>query len=259
MILSGSTPASLPIAMLALSVLALLIGPGCASTTIDTEGPVELRPLPQPVEILVYDFAFRKDQVSPESALGARLYDLVESESKDERQDKVGSDVAKKLSETIVAGLQSIGLKAQRVPHGSDVTAVPAIGILKIEGQFMDVDAGNRLRRVAIGLGIGKSKLATNVQIFDAMPEGDILVQSFSTTARSDLKPGAVEMIPAGGIATGVNAGAGVALEVADISTLHGDAKRTGKLIVRHLAALAYQRGWITYEQATAAHADISE
>ena len=244
---------------MALLASALLIGPGCASTTIDTEGPVELRPLPQPVEILVYDFAFRKDQVSPESALGARLYDMVENESKDERRDEVGNDVAKKLSETIVEGLQSIGLRAQRVPHGSDVTSMPATGILKLEGQFMDVDAGNRLRRIVIGLGIGKSRLATNVQIFDSMPEGDILVQSFSTTARSDLKPGAAEMIPAGGIATGVNAGAGVALEIANVPTLHGDAKRTGKLIVRHLAGLAYQRGWITYEQATAAHADVSE
>lgn len=266
MILRRPTSASSSIKTLFLSLFpfafaaaSVLIGPGCASTKIETEGPVELRPLPQPTEILVYDFAFRKDQVSPESAIGARLYDLVESESTDERRDEVGYDVAKKLSETIVAGLQAIGLTAQRVPHGSAVTSMPETGIVRIEGQFMDVDAGNRLRRIAIGLGVGASSLATNVQIFDSVPEGDILVQSFSTTARSGRKPGAAVMIPAGGVGAGVSTGVGVALEVADIPTVHGDAKRTGKLIVRRLATLAYQRGWITYEQATAAHADITE
>lgn len=255
---SGSNPtASNPvIEVLAVALLALFVVSGCASTTIDSQGEVSLRPLPKPVGILVYDFAFRKDQVSPEAALGARLFDMAEGEQLTDRQQKLGAAVAEELSMAIVDGLNRAGLKAQRVPQGSAPGAIPAAGVLKIEGQFVDIDAGNRARRIVIGLGVGKSQLATAVQLFDAQPDGDVMAQTFTTTARSDLKPGALVMAAAGPVAAGVSAATGALHE--HKATVKADAQRTGNLIVSHLVTLAYQRGWVSYEDAQQVHADIS-
>lgn len=255
---SGSDPAaSNPvIEALAAALLALFIVPGCASTKIDSQGEVTLRPLPKPVGILVYDFAFRKDQVSPESALGARLYDMAEGEQLTDRQQKLGAAVAEELSKTIVDGLARAGLQAQRIPQGSAPASIPAAGVLKIEGQFVDIDAGNRARRIVIGLGVGKSQLATAVQLFDSQPDGDVMAQTFTTTARSDLKPGALVMAAAGPIGAGVGAATGALHE--HKATVKADARRTGNLIVSHLVTLAYQRGWVSYEAAQQVHADVS-
>jgi hypothetical protein len=237
-------------------LFALICAQGCASTKIDSEGELSLRPLPRPVGILVYDFAFRKDQVSPEAALGARLFDMAQGEELTDRQQKLGEAVAQALSETIVSGLNSAGLTAQRVPRGQAPTSIPASGVLKLEGQFVDIDAGNRARRIAIGLGVGKSQLATAVQLFDSTPDGDLMAQGFSTTARSDLKPGALVMAAAGPVGGGVGGATGVRHE--NKATVQADARRTGNLIVSHLITIAYQRGWVSYDDAKKAHADIA-
>lgn len=240
-------------AFVACLVLATLVG--CA-TRITQEGPVRKGYLPPPNRIVVHDFAYQLDQITPESAIGARLYALAEHEPQDERSRQLGEAVATELSKAIVSGLREIGFEAVRAPHGSGLPMDAGPGDLEIEGQFLRIDEGNRLRRVLVGLGMGKSNVATQVQIYDSSPSGLVLVQSFSTYARSIVKPGAAPMAAAGPIGAGVAATTGLAMETVD--TARSDASRTGGLIVRHLAELAYQRGWIDAEQARKVHVDVN-
>lgn len=221
---------------------------GCASAKVTSEESIEIEPFGAPLEVLVHDFAYRTDQVSPEAALGARLYDMIEHADADANADALGREAADALSDSIVAGLQKLGLQARRVSADEPALQVSPQGVVRIEGQFIDVDAGNRLRRVVIGLGVGASNVVTQVQVFDSVPSGDTLVASFSTRARGGRKPGAAEMVPAGSIATGVTAVTSVALD--HRQSTKSDAKRTGDLIVRRLATLAYQQGWIDRQAA---------
>jgi len=59
-----------------------------------------------------------------------------------------------------------MGFYAIRLPRGT-----PASGsnILVVDGQFTDIDQGNKLRRIAIGLGMGQSKLDANAQVYQVV------------------------------------------------------------------------------------------
>jgi uncharacterized spore protein YtfJ len=128
--------------------------------------------------------------------------------------------------------------------------ATPVTGRgLQIEGQFLTVDQGNRLRRAVIGFGAGASEVRTMVQVFETTSEGRRLVEDFYTTAKSSRKPGFGPMAGAGAAistaATSAAVSSGVGLATAHSQTVEGDAKNTADEIVKMLKKFFAEQGWI--------------
>ena len=62
---------------------------------------------------------------------------------------------------------------------------------LVIEGDFVRIDEGSRLRRFVIGFGLGATELGTQVRVFQVTTEGCKPVQQFETAATGSRLPGA--------------------------------------------------------------------
>jgi hypothetical protein len=225
-------------------VLGVVLATGCASTAVrPTQMSAER--LPKPDRVVVSDFAVAPQEVSLDRAPGSRLAALFKGGTASDAQLQVGRSVASALSAELVKEIQALGLPAERAAAGA---AVPP-NSLAVQGQFVSIDEGNRLRRMVIGLGAGGSEVRTLVQVHDQAPDGLRLVAEFETKADSSRKPGMAETMGAGAAMSGIGAAAaasgavGVATELGD--SVESDAQRTAKEIAKQLAQLFHQQGWV--------------
>src|SRR5258708_22062561 len=63
--------------------------------------------------------------------------------------------------------------------------------VLIVQGSFETIDAGNRRRRILVGLGAGKSQVGTSVQVlYQPAGEAPRFIQSFEAKADSGKAPG---------------------------------------------------------------------
>ncbi len=93
------------------------------------------------------------------------------------------------MAEDLVKSLQDKGLGAERI--GADLGSLPKDGWL-IQGNFTDVDEGNRLERSAIGFGLGSTQMQIQVGVSDlasAQPTKPFI--SFGTVKDPSMMPGA--------------------------------------------------------------------
>jgi Domain of unknown function (DUF4410) len=96
-------------------------------------------------------------------------------------------DVVDTMASALVEDLRHDGLNAERLPPGAPL---PSSGWL-VRGAFLQVDAGNRLRRAVIGFGAGATELqvATAVdQLGAGLPQP---LYTVDTSAQSGRLPGA--------------------------------------------------------------------
>jgi hypothetical protein len=216
----------------------------CASTKVQPSVMIPAsEALPRPTRIAVYDFAVAAHDVSPNNAPLSRLRRALGG-SQNEQELKVGRSVAGALAGELVKALKDLDLPIER-----SGTAAVADGTLAIEGQFVSIDEGNRLRRVIIGFGVGASEVKTHTQMYLGTPAGPRLVEEFETDASSSKKPGA-----AVGMGAGAAIGAGVAVSTAvqgglqavtePKDTAEADAKRTAEQLVRQIKEIFAARGW---------------
>jgi Domain of unknown function (DUF4410) len=227
---------------------------GCASTRVQpltVYGSQE--PLPRPDRILVYDLAVSPEAITPNGSVIARLHSLVSATSQTEEQLKVGREVAAALSEELVQRLRALGLPAERA---SGLQPLPD-GTLAIEGQFISIDEGNRLRRAVIGFGVGESDVRTLVQVYLGMDGMQHMVQEFETSAESSKAPGMAATMGAGAAAhgaaalgTAAMAGGGIHAATESRQTAEADARRTADVLVKRLAQFFAAQGWIAPEAA---------
>jgi uncharacterized spore protein YtfJ len=223
----------------------VLIGlSGCGRTSVESVD-VKAGGLPRPQLIVVHDFAVSASAVALDSAIGARALEAVKGEPEVQAHLRIGEEVAKVLTENLVKEIGKLG-----IPTVTAAGATPVTGRgLQIEGQFLTVDQGNRLRRAVIGFGAGASEVRTMVQVFEATSEGRRLVEDFYTTAKSSRKPGFGPMAGAGAaistVATSAAMSSGVGLATAHSQTVEGDAKNTADEIVRMLKKFFAEQGWI--------------
>jgi hypothetical protein len=224
----------------------------CALTSLASCAPTSVSPsmvvgsptsLPKPERIAVYDFVVAANDVSPNNAPLSRLMRAVgSSQTADEL--KVGRSVANTLSVELVAALRDLQIPVERAS-----TAPVADRTLAIEGQFISIDEGNRLRRVAIGLGAGASDVRTHTQLYLGTPAGPRLVDEFETEAGSSRKPGAAVTM---GASSAVSAGAaasraavgGVQAATEPQDTAEADAKRTAAELAKRVKQIFVDRGW---------------
>jgi hypothetical protein len=195
--------------------------------------------------IYVHDFGVSPSAVTLDSAIGSRLMDMMKSTPEGQQQLQIGQEVAKVVTDNLVKEIAKLG-----IPATAAANAVPVAGpSLAIEGQFVTVDEGNRLRRAIIGFGAGASDVRTLVQVFETTNEGRRLVEDFYVTVKSSRKPGMGPMAGVGA-ATGRAAesaavSAGVGLMTARSQTVEGDAKHTAEQVAKELKKLFIEQGWI--------------
>ncbi len=217
---------------------------GCASTKVQPSVMIPASDtLPRPTRIAVYDFAVAAHDVSPNNAPLSRLRRVLGG-SQSEEELKVGRSVAGALSVELVKALKDLDLPIERAS-----AAAVGDGTLAIEGQFVSIDEGNRLRRVVIGFGAGASEVKTHTQMYLGTSAGPRLVEEFETDAASSKKPGA-----AVGMGAGAAIGAGIAVSTAvqgglqavtePKDTAEADAKRTAEQLAKQIKEIFAARGW---------------
>jgi hypothetical protein len=229
---------------IAVAALALAGFAGCARTSVENVN-VRAVGLPRPLLIIVHDFAVSPSAVALDTAIGSRILEAVQGNPEAEEQLKIGREVARVVTENLVAEISKLGIPAVEAAKATPV-AGPS---LSIEGQFVTVDEGNRLRRAVVGFGAGASEVRSLVQVFENTNDGRRLVEDFYATVKSSRKPGFGPMAGAG-------AAAGRAAESAAVSgavgiattrsqTVEGDAKNTANEITKVLKQFFAEQGWI--------------
>jgi len=209
---------------------------------------VAAAPALRPDTIYVYAFASDASEVKLDnhgmiSKIGAAMSG--DSQAQKQAQDAVAA--REEVANEIVAKLQSMGLPAVR----ADVPPPEDRSVLVVQGNFDTIDAGNRRRRMLIGLGAGESKVSATVQlVFKPAHGAPQLLEQFDAKADSGHAPGVAEM-------AGVGAAAGhVASSLAVSGGLHAvsetkhagvssDEKRLGDSIAKQIAKLGQTQGWM--------------
>jgi hypothetical protein len=229
--------------------LALAALTGCARASVENVN-TRATGLPRPQLIVVHDFGVTAGDVTLDGAIGARLIQMVRETPASEEQLKIGREVARIVTEELVKDLNKTG-----IPTVAASAATPVAGpSLAIDGHFVTVDEGNRLRRMVVGFGAGASEVRTLVQVYETTNQGRQLIEDFYTTVKSSRKPGMGPMVgvgaAAGRAATSavVSGGVGIATEFSQ--TVQGDAKHTASEVAKQLRKFFAQQGWIPADQA---------
>lgn len=161
---------------------------GTARVQRETQaGPGPSRP---PRTVYVEDFSLDYQSVQADEGLRGRVGVLERLPRLRPQADP--AEQARKLvnllSESLVADLTEVGVRAQRITPSA---ALPAEGWL-LHGAFVEVDEGNRLRRAVIGFGSGASHMEVLVGVNDLAthPEAPFII--FGTVTDPSKLPGAV-------------------------------------------------------------------
>jgi hypothetical protein len=86
---------------------------------------------------------------------------------------------------------------------------------LILDGQFLDLSEGNRLRRMVIGLGVGQSVIDTRVQLYQFDDGVSKQLAEFKVNSNSGEMPGVALTAPAGAAAGGAAAAASLGANLA--------------------------------------------
>ena len=161
---------------LALTLASLwLVCLGCAGARF--EGVVEEEPFAKPTMLLVYDFA-----VTPEDLVGDALGPSFDAPAPNDEAHAI----ARELSEAIVAKLAAKGIQTARADGSS---AVPQDALL-LQGQFVTIEKGSRVARMAIGFGAGQQQLRVQAQMYQWTGTELRRVKQAEARAHGDSAPG---------------------------------------------------------------------
>jgi hypothetical protein len=144
----------------------------------------------------VYDFDFSTSSVREDASPLQFAFDMLSQESPEARRNGIAADAAANLSVQTVKRLDQMGFSAIRIWRDDDV---PMHGNnLVVTGRLIDVDEGNGLTRIGVGLGAGESTLDTEVHVYRVSHGERAEVLAFSTHADSGRMPGLAESAPLG-------------------------------------------------------------
>ena len=241
--------------ILAIILSAVCIG-ACARTVVRPETEMLNFRLPRPQQILVYDFAVTEAEATENREPIKKKVNETSGTSGGEREQEMGRQVAKALAEELVRGLRDLGFAVERKPRGTPIGSHQ----LLIDGMFLDVDEGNRLKRLVIGFGVGASKVDTEVHVRYGAEHRKLL--DFNTHADSGKMPGAAATMGAGTVVQGgVTAGmAATGAGVGAVKEYHSEVERmsghSADQAVAYLSAFFAKQGWIRPDQVKRATVD---
>ena len=235
-------------------LLAALLIAGCATATVTPERVAAPVTVARPARIVVYTFAVTSAEVTLNQSILAQTYRAAQTNEGSPPPGKLatGHAVAKDLSNALVPDLQGLGFTVEKLKRGTPVTG----NVLIVDGAFLNVDEGNRLRRLAIGLGAGASKLDTRVKVYQSSDGAPHRVLEFETHVESSKMPGAAVTMGAGAAAQGaVTAGsavaaAGMAGAKAHLSSMGALTDETSAQITAYLSQYFAKQGWISSDKA---------
>lgn len=235
----------------AAAVLTLAGLGACAQTVVQPQAPTVTTGLGRPARVLVYDLATSVDEIHPDQDLLHQVASAASGMQAPQRDAALGDKVQNAFSTELVSRLNAMGLRAERA--AANAPASP--GDVKIVGAFLDVDQGNQLRRLVIGLGAGAAEVDAEVEVLQATPGRPIRIAQFSTHADSGEMPGAALTMGAGAAATG---GVSVGLAAASAATsgvkafrsqIEQMAGRSADKAADYLGRVFAQQGWIAPQQ----------
>ncbi len=246
-------------------VLLSMLLTGCAAVSVTPEpisppnpsvaaNAIEAEPTP-PAQIAVRDFVFDPSSVTENRSPIHRATDLVRGSSADERRIAIGRDAAAELSERTAKRLDKLGLRATRIASES-----LSGNFILVTGRLIDVDEGNRFTRVALGLGAGESRLATEVHVYRIVNGEKAEVLAFTTRADSGRMPGVVPSLGAGEVIIGpitvISAiedalSSGQKIYSSQIEYLAGE---TSDQLARYMSQYAASERWIPRDKAKPVH-----
>jgi Domain of unknown function (DUF4410) len=249
-------------------VLSSTIASGCAAVSVTPEAirppnpffaadAIEAEPT-RPAQIAVRDFTFSSSSVTENRSPIHRATDLVRSSSADARRVEIGRDAAAALSERTVARLDKMGLQATRIASDNDTSL--SGNFLLVTGRLVDVDEGNRLTRVAVGLGAGESRLATEIHVFRVVNGEKAEVLAFTTHANSGKMPGLAASMGFGELVLGpITAITAIEDAVSSGQKIYSSqieylANETSDQVARYLSQYAAQEDWIPRSKAKSVH-----
>ena len=226
--------------------LFFLLIAGCAGTKVQETSQIAVTGMPTPNPVLIYNFAVNPQDIKQNSSIFAKIQRNVENNSQTAEQIQLGREVADAMATELTLKIANLGLN----PLRADQSLRVAPGAILITGYFVNIDEGNRLRRNAIGLGLGKSSLDSKVRVLAPTSSGYKELIAFDAHADSGDMPGAAVMGPAGAAAD-AGAAAVIATNVA-ISGIKSyksasaqQAVKMADKIVAQLAKYFAQQGWI--------------
>jgi hypothetical protein len=203
--------------------------------------------------IVVYNFAVSPSEVTLNQSVFQRIYRSVSSpETAQKEQQEAADKAAQAVSDTLVKKLQGLGFTVENLPRG---TPAPNDALV-VDGQFVNIDEGNRARRLVIGFGAGASKLDTAVQVIQLSGEVQQTLLDFKTHAESGKMPGAAFTMGAGAAAQGgltaatVGASAGLGAAKTYRSSMDFLADNTADQIYNYMTEYFAGQGWISPDQA---------
>ena len=237
----------------ALSILAVLLILGCASATVTPEKVVAPATPVRPKRIVVYDFVVSPAEVRLNQSVVQRTFHSVQSsESPQHARLETAHAVAHDLASALVKDLQDLGFTVEKLPRG---TAVPGNALI-LDGEFLNVDEGNQLKRLVIGFGAGASKIDTRVQVYQVTEGVPRRVLEFDVHVESGKLPGAAVTLGAGAVATGAvsatsaAAAGGLAGVKAHQSSLGALTDKAAEEIAAYLSQYFAKQGWISPDKA---------
>lgn len=234
---------------------------GCATVSVTPQpihppeaaaalNAIEAEPT-DPTLIEVRDFDFVVNDVTENRSPLNRGIDLFRRSSADQREDAIGREVGMALAEATAKRLNKEGLHAVRVSRDTDIGM--SGNFLLVTGRMVEVDEGNRFTRVAIGLGAGESKFATEVRVYRVTNGERAEVLRFTTRSDSGRMPGVAASLGFGELfigpitlLTGISdaLSSGQKIYVSQIDYL---ADESGNEVAYFLSQYAAAEGWIPY------------
>jgi hypothetical protein len=231
-----------------LLLLAAVAIAGCAGASVNPGVNSQPASSGRPSTIYVYPLAVSAQDVTLNQGFFQKTYRNLSGSDQDQSQLDLGKQTASALADEMVQQLQALGFVASRVARGTQVSGQ---NVLIVDGTFTDINQGNRLRRMVIGLGSGQSTLDAQVQVYQMANGNTQQIMDFSTEANSGKMPGAALTAPAGAAAGGAAAAASLGMNLAAgagktyTSAMSVMAQRSAKQAVAYMSQYFANQEWI--------------
>ena len=204
--------------------------------------------------VYVYPFAVTAQDVTLNQGFFQKTYRDLSDENQTQSQLQVAQSTALAMANAMVQELQSLGFTASAVARGAQLSGQ---NILIVDGEFIDINEGNRLRRMVIGLGVGSSSLDTKVQVYQMANGTTQQIMDFTTHADSGEMPGAALTAQAGAAVGGTAAAVFMGMNLAAgagkayTSATGVMAKRSADKAVAYMSQYFATQGWIPQSMVT--------
>jgi hypothetical protein len=230
---------------------------GCAGASVSPG--VNSQPVSngRPSTIYVYPFAVSAQEVTLNQGFFQKTYRDLSDSNQSQSQVQLADQTASALADEMVEQLEALGFVATKVARG---TPLSGQNVLIVDGSFTDIDQGNRLRRMVIGLGSGQSTLAAQVQVYQMANGSTMQIMNFATQATSGSMPGAALTAPAGAAVGGTAAAVSLGLNLAAgagktyTSAMSVMAQRSAKQAVAYMSQYFANQAWIPQTMAQTAN-----